>query len=300
MFFSILGSLVAFTVPLLLIPAFEPASASRVLLMGVVFGVLSAVPLVLVFLGTVEREVYQRQRRPALLGALRTALRNKPFVYGLLIFLATWISVVILQDTLLYYIKHVVERESESEVIMATVFVVAMLALPIWNWAARRWGKRWAYVGGIAFWAVVQMVLITLTSATGLGTILLLCVLAGIGVAAAHVLPWAILPDAVEWGEFKTGERNEGMLYSLVTLCRKVATSIAIPGTLLLLEITGYDGLADRQPASALLGIRVVIGPIPAALLGLGILFALLYPLTREKHAEVVRILEARRATTRE
>jgi GPH family glycoside/pentoside/hexuronide:cation symporter len=296
MFFSILGSLIAFTVPLVLIGSFEPASASRVLLVGAVFGLISALPLLLVFFGTREREVYQRQERPGLLQALRTAVRNRAFVYGLLIFLTTWISVVILQDTLLFYIKHVVQREGDSELIMATVFVVAMVALPGWNWVAQRWSKRRAYVGGIAFWAVVQVALIALGPSTGLGIILGLCVLAGIGVSAAHVLPWAMIPDAVEWGEYQTGERHEGTLYSLVTLCRKVATSIAIPGTLLLLEITGYDGLAPRQPPSALMGIRLVIGPLPAVLLGLGIVFALRYPLTRERYAQMVSAIEERRA----
>jgi GPH family glycoside/pentoside/hexuronide:cation symporter len=86
------------------------------------------------------------------------------------------------------------------------------------------------------------------------------------------------------------------MAYSLVTLLRKAATSIAIPATLWLLHFTGYDGLAEEQPASALLGLRLVIGPIPALLLCLGIIFALFYPLTRQKHAEVVSELERRRS----
>jgi GPH family glycoside/pentoside/hexuronide:cation symporter len=132
----------------------------------------------------------------------------------------------------------------------------------------------------------------------GLGVILLLCVLAGIGVSAAHVLPWAIIPDAIEWGELQTGQRQEGLAYSLVTLLRKAATSLAIPATLWLLHLTGYDGLAAQQPASALLGLRLVIGPIPALLLCLGIVFALRYPLTRQKHAEVVAELARRRAAT--
>jgi len=41
MFFSILGSLLAFTIPLLIIGGFEPAHAPRVLTMGMLFGVIS-------------------------------------------------------------------------------------------------------------------------------------------------------------------------------------------------------------------------------------------------------------------
>jgi GPH family glycoside/pentoside/hexuronide:cation symporter len=296
MFFSILGSLLAFTIPWMVVGRFEPANQSRVLLMGALFAAASALPMFLVFAGTRERPIYMQQERPGLRQSLGVVRKNKPFVMGLLIFLATWISVVILQDNLAYYIKHVARRESQSELIMGSVFVTAIAVLPLWTWLSHRFSKRKAYMGGIAFWAGVQIVLVTVTAQTGLGVILLLCVLAGIGVSAAHVLPWAMLPDAIEWGELQTGERHEGTFYSLVTLSRKVATSVAIPATLWLLHLTGYNGLAEQQPASALLGLRLVIGPMPALLLCLGIAAAWLYPLTRRRHAEVVQELEERRA----
>jgi GPH family glycoside/pentoside/hexuronide:cation symporter len=49
------------------------------------------------------------------------------------------------------------------------------------------------------------------------------------------------------------------------------------------------------QPDSALLGIRLVIGPIPAILLVGGIVFALFYPLSREQHHKIVSELRERR-----
>jgi GPH family glycoside/pentoside/hexuronide:cation symporter len=242
------------------------------------------------------RRVYLYQKRPGLRQSLRAALRNRPFVFGLVIFLLTWVAVEILQATLLFFVKYVVEREPQNDLIMATIFCTAIVALPIWDRVSRRWSKRWAYVAGIAFWAVVQIGMITLGPATGLPLLLFMCVLAGIGVAAAHVLPWSIIPDAIEWGELETGERHEGMFYSLITLVRKVTTSLAVPAVGLILQFTGYVPNAARQPDSALLGIRVVIGPIPAVLLCAGILFAVLYPLSREQYARVVRELDTRRA----
>jgi GPH family glycoside/pentoside/hexuronide:cation symporter len=144
------------------------------------------------------------------------------------------------------------------------------------------------------------MVLISLTASTGLGMIIFLCVLAGIGVAAAHVLPWSILPDAVEWDEYQTGERHEGMFYSLVTLMQKIASSVAIPLVLLVLQVTGYEPNAAQQVNSAIWGIRIAIGPIPALMLIGGIVFALRYPLDRERFAQVVKELEERRARKKE
>lgn len=295
MFFSILGSLVAFTVPLMIIGGIVPERAPRFLLMGLIFGLVSMLPLFLVFLGTRERPAFMHQEQPKLINSLKAATRNRPFVFSVAIFLLTWVSINILEATLLYFIKYVVQRESQSDMIMGLIFVTAICALPIWAWLSRIWSKRWAYVAGISFWAVVQLVMITLNASTSLTLIISLCVLAGIGVGAAHVLPWSIIPDAIEWDEWQTGQRHEGIFYSLVTLMQKVATSIAIPLTLLLLGATGYIPTAMVQPPSAIMGIRLVIGPIPAALLCLGIAFAVLYPLGREQHAQVVAELENRR-----
>ena len=50
MFFLIFGSLLAFTVPLMIVGTFAPENAARVLTMAIVFGAISALPLWLVFL----------------------------------------------------------------------------------------------------------------------------------------------------------------------------------------------------------------------------------------------------------
>jgi len=186
--------------------------------------------------------------------------------------------------------------EGQSDVIMATIFVTALITLPLWEWLSRKWNKRRAYIAGIGFLILVLVTLSALNPATPFSLILVICVLAGIGVAAAHVLPWSILPDAIEYGEWHTGERHEGMFYSLITLAQKIAQSIALPLTLLILEYSGYVPNSDVQPESAIDGIRLVTGPIPAVLMGFGILFAFLYPLGRENYSQIARDLEARRA----
>ena len=295
MFFSIAGSLVAFTIPLMIVDGFSPQNANRVLTMGIIFGIASALPLFITFFGTKERQEFMQQEQPRIKDSLKAALKNRPFIFSAGIYLVTWMCMDILQTTLLYFIKYVIHREAQSDLIMGMIFVVAIFALPMWNWVSSRWNKRKAYIAGSAFLATVLMVLISLNAATPFTLIIVLCMLAGIGVGAAHVLPWAIIPDAIEWDELQTGERHEGMFYSLVTLMQKVASSIAIPLVLLVLDITGYIPNTLQQPSNALLGIRIVIGPIPAVILSLGILFAVLYPLDRERYAEVNQELEMRR-----
>ena len=64
----------------------------------------------------------------------------------------------------------------------------------------------------------------------------------------------------------------------------------------LVLQFTGYEANVAEQPSSVLWGLRILMGPVPAVLLCLGILCAIRYPLSRERYAEILRELEERRA----
>jgi Na+/melibiose symporter-like transporter len=90
------------------------------------------------------------------------------------------------------------------------------------------------------------------------------------------------------------------MFYSLVTLAQKIATSIAVPGALLVMDATGYVANSESLNQTAVNGIRIVAGPIPAVLLLAGIVFAIVYPLGREKYTEIAQGLEQRRGTEAE
>jgi GPH family glycoside/pentoside/hexuronide:cation symporter len=300
MFFSIVGGLISFVVPMMIIGKMSPENAGNVFRMGLIFGLASAIPLYFVFFGTREKPIFKRMERPKLWESFKAALQNRPFVFSAIIYLFTWTSMHVIEANLLFYIKYVVQRENMSEVIMAAIFVTAIISLPLWNWMSNKFNKRLAYIYGIAFWAIVQMLLITVSASSSLVYLLSLCVLAGLGVGAAHVLPWAMIPDAIEVDELKTGERHEGMFYSLVTLLGKVTNSIAVPLALAVLDFSGYIPNADVQPASTLTGIRLVVGPIPAALLVGGIVFAIFYPLSRDEHHQVVHELETKRQSTLE
>jgi glycoside/pentoside/hexuronide:cation symporter, GPH family len=296
MMFSILGSLIAFVIPAMIIGEYRPENASRFLVMGVVFGCASIAPVIITFLGTEERVEFQEQERPKLVASLRAAVQNRPFLFSVVMFLLTWVCVDLLQATLLFFIKYIVERETQSDLIMGSIFVTALLTLPIWLRAARSSDKRKAFIYGISFLAVVLIVLILFSADTPLAVVLLVCVLAGVGVSAAHVLPWSIIPDAIEWDEWKTGERHEGMFYGIVTLAQKVASSLAVPAALLLLQAGGYQPASDVQPQTVHIVIRILVGPVPAVLLAGAIVFAVFYPLSREEHQHVVsEIVQKRR-----
>jgi GPH family glycoside/pentoside/hexuronide:cation symporter len=291
--------MMAFIVPLAIIGSMNPENAPRVFFVGLLFGLIAALPLLLVFLGTRERTEYQQQDAPHFLDSIKAAYHNRPFIFASGVFFFTWAGLELLQGVLLYFLKYHMNREAESETIAGSVFVFALLSLPFWNWLSARWDKRKAYILGMIFLSAVIISLSMVNPSLEMVPILLLAALAGVGIGCMQVLPWSMIPDAIEWDQLKTGQRHEGMFYSLVTLAQKVASSIAIPLVLLMLQFTGYVPVAATQPESAVLGIRLAIGPIPAVLLCSGIVFAVLYPLSRASHRHIVEILEARRDSSK-
>lgn len=298
MFFSILGGLIAFTVPLAVIGSMRPENAGRVSWIGLAFGAASALPLLLTFFGTRERREYQELSQPKLLESLKAAARNRPFVFAAGIFLFTWTAIEIIQAMLLYFLKYRMNLEAESDLVAGTVFIAALLTLPAWERASRHWDKRSTYIAGMLFLSSVMMIMIIIDPSWGLPLVFTLAALAGIGVGAVHVLPWSIIPDAIEWDELETGQRHEGMFYSLVTLFRKISSSIALPLVLLGLEWSGFVSNAPQQTPAAINTIRFLMGPLPSVLLLGGIAFALFYPLSRERHAQVRAELAARSAAS--
>jgi glycoside/pentoside/hexuronide:cation symporter, GPH family len=297
MAFSLFGTMIAFTVPLAVIGSLRPDSAGRILAVAAVLGIFSALPQLLVFFGTREKPEYMHMAEPELKASIKAAFRNKPFLIVMGIFLFTWMALEIIQSTLLFFLKYRMNLESQSDLVTATIFVTALLMLPFWSWVSSRWDKRTAYITGMIYFCAVMVAIIFIEPRWGMPPFLAMAVLAGIGISAVQVLPWAMIPDAVEWDELSTGERHEGMFYSLVTLFRKIAVSVVVPLALLVLQATGYVSNATVQPASAINGIRLLMGPIPAVLLVVGIGFAFFYPLNRKNFAKIRAELAERKAS---
>lgn len=287
MAFSIIGAMIAYIGPLAIIGAMVPENLNTIIAVGAGVAIVSVLPMVAVFFGTRERPELQAQEQPSIKESIAAAFKNRPFIYAMGIFLLTWAALDIVQTTLLYFLKHRMNLAEQGDLVFGLLFVAALNSLPVWEWSARRWDKQKAYTAGMVFFAASITGLGFLKPEWGLTPVLVLGALAGIGLGAIQVLTWAMIPDTVEWDELQTGHRHEGMYYSLVTLFRKIAASLSLPLVLLILEWTGYVANAETQPRSAIIGIQALIGPIPAVLVIAGIVFAMLYPLTRKRYAEI-------------
>jgi len=101
----------------------------------------------------------------------------------------------------------------------------------------------------------------------------------------------------VEYGEWATGLRIEGMTYAFFSFTRKCGQAIGGSVPAYLLAASGYLPNVTAQSESARWGIQAGMGLVPAAGFALAALLMAFYPLTDRRFGEMVREIAARRTT---
>ncbi|SED91203.1 glucuronide carrier protein [Arthrobacter alpinus] len=156
-------------------------------------------------------------------------------------------------------------------------------------------GKKNIYMGGALLMAIGGLTVFLAPSSmvwlafTGV-------VITQVGLLLVSMLVWALEADTVEYGEWKTGIRTEGITYALFSFTRK--TGQAVGGALAAFALAwgGYTAGAAQQTEHAILGIRAGAGLLPMVFALLALLVMIVYPLTDAKHKEIVAHISERRA----
>ncbi|WP_246140361.1 MFS transporter [Euhalothece natronophila] len=284
--------------------------ARQYFIAGSICGAIAALSTYICVFGTYKRfKLLQKKRtevsRPPTLPIqqqIRIALSNRPFLFVVGIYLCSWLGLQVTASMLPYFVVNWMGLEENHFTQMAiTVQGTGLLVMAGWNYLGQRWGKRKVYCTAIPLTLIAQAGLFLLQP----GQVVAmygLAVLAGAGLAVAYLIPWSMLPDVVDLDELETGQRREGIFYGFVVQLQKIAVAIALfmVGRILdaagLVSANGEDIAADvAQPDSALLAIRWLIGPIPSLVLIGGIIFAWMYPITREFHEEILLKLSERK-----
>jgi GPH family glycoside/pentoside/hexuronide:cation symporter len=111
--------------------------------------------------------------------------------------------------------------------------------------------------------------------------LLLTIVVAGTGASTAYLIPWSLLPDAID----ADPEKPAGQYSAWMVLAQKVCISVVMVGYGGLLSLSGYEqALGTTQPASALVTIRLCMGLIPAVLVVLGLVVMRRWPQRTPSH----------------
>lgn len=314
MFFNLVASLTAAVVAPAIVDASLANGATQqqgYFIVSALFGGLAVIPLFLIFFVVREkpRPPEIAEKTVPLLVTLKTAWRNVPFRYATAIYMLNWITFDLIGLVLPFFVAYWVAggnllQKALGLPLESTVFafllVTSVIVLPFWVWLSKRLNKNIAYIIGMAFWAVVQLLIFTIQPGQ-VTYILILSVMAGISVSTAHILPDSIFPDVIEWDELRTGRRQEGIYYGVKNFIRKLTGALAIFIALQVLGWFDYQAPPDgatyfTQSTQTLTAIRILIGPLGAVLLLSAILMAWFYPLTRQRHSRIRKLLARRKA----
>lgn len=85
-------------------------------------------------------------------------------------------------------------------------------------------------------------------------------VLKGFGLGPIQSGVFAMAADVVDYGEWKTGVRSEGLINSCTSFGMKIGIGVGSSVGLWILDLGGYDGLAAVQTESALNAVRFAFG----------------------------------------
>ena len=283
------------------------------MLVGAIFGGIGAIPLLLLGILVRETSTPEQTQSMPFRETLQAAWQNIPFRYAVGMHMLNWSAVDMIAVVFPYFLLYWVARGNllasipifgfdlaYESAFFGILMLVCILFIPFWLWLARRKNKRQAYMIGMIFWVIVQLMIFTIQPGDT-NYLLLIAALAGVGVSAAYTLPDSLFADVIEWDELRTRRRQEGIFYGIRTLIRKLTGALVIFITLQLLGWSGYTSppegaLQFSQTDSALRMIRLLVSPLSATIVCGTIILAWLFPLSREQYVRIQKLLEQRRA----
>ena len=105
---------------------------------------------------------------------------------------------------------------------------------------------------------------------------------------------YGMLADTVEYNEWKTGIRAEGLVFSANSIGIKIGTGFGAASLGWILAFFGYVSKSNVQPELAIQGIRVMFLYVPLVVYAILAVILTFYKLDRE-YDTVIADLEKRR-----
>lgn len=202
-------------------------------------------------------------------------------------------SNVVTNSAKLFYLRDVLQRLDLFPVVAAAQVVITLTLAAATPRIVHRWGKRNIYVaGGLTGAAGGAIVFAAPTDLAWLALAGMFLSLAG--AASVSIMVWALIADTVEYGEWKTGVRSDGINYSLLSSTRKVGMAFGGALAAFALAWGGYQSGATQQSEAAMLGIRAAAGLAPAIIILGAVVVMGWYRLTDRTHAELVARIQDR------
>ena len=172
--------------------------------------------------------------------------------------------------------------------------VGVVLAVPM----SKHLGKKTTYMLSMAALVALSILFFFLPATTG-GYWAMLAFQLVISVFTGVISPlvWSMYADVADWSELKDGTASTGLIFSSASMAQKFGGAFGGSAVMWMLAAFGYSTVAGAvQTETAILGLRILMSWVPAAVAALSILVVWFYPLTKKKMEGVQAELATRRA----
>ncbi|WP_269623517.1 MFS transporter [Prochlorococcus marinus] len=221
-------------------------------------------------------------------------LKNKLFHKIILLYLLLWCGLQLMQTVSLIYLQQVIKVPSGTSAWILIPFQIsALLGLQFWSIYSNKYGRIAALFRGGSLWIGACLIAIFLPPiSSGISmesffifnnleslkflTLLLIILLVGFGASTAYLIPWSLLPDAID----ADPEKPAGIYTAWMVFIQKIGIGLSVWMLGVLLTFSGYKSSVDcfslansiDQPSTAITTIRICMGLIPSLLVAIGLL----------------------------
>lgn len=197
----------------------------------------------------------------------------------------------------LYFAKYVLQNEGMYSLITLLVVPGGLVASVLVPWMSKKFTKKWAYVAVHLFGGVVMAIMYfvgydapwkLVIAAIGL-------VLLGIPQGVNNIITYAMIGDTVDYLEWKTGERGEGICFAMQTLINKIGMAVGAFIGVISFSAAGIDaetGFISAEGAQTLWNMLVLSGVISMFACAIPVMF---YKVTEKRQAEMVAEIAERK-----
>lgn len=250
-----------------------------------VLGLLAVAAFLINFFGTEERVKASaaadgKARNVPIKEGIRALFKNKYWIMMTCVLALFFLNYSVNGGTTVFYAKDILgDRDLVSTingifniVQIAGMFFIAMLV--------KKLGKRNVFAMGLVLNTTGMLLLNFFGNAMSM--IVISSIIRGIGNACGGATMWAMVSDTIDYGEWKTGYRTEGLVNSACSFGYKIGNGVGSALLGLILEIGGYVGEAAVQTASALTSIRICFVWIPIAVYVICLIIMMFWHLDKE------------------
>ena len=196
----------------------------------------------------------------------------------------------------LYFAKYILQNEGLYGIITLLVVPGGLVASVLVPWMSKKFTKKWSYIVVHLFGGVVMAVMYfvgydapwkMVVCAIGL-------VLLGIPQGVNNIITYAMIGDTVDYLEWKTGERGEGICFAMQTLINKIGMAVGAFIGVLSMSIAGINARTyEVANPDALWDVLIISGIVSMFACAVPLFF---YKVTEKRQAEMVAEIEARKA----